>query len=145
MSLGIYTQPHPDYLVSDTNPVRFTFNGRYGGAQDQKVYIRNNNDTRWYSSISVQPIDTAGLGRVDGTKDGYECRLIAQDLQPVNLQWDATTPGASISLSNLGTSTEGDIITYLPFWIRMAIKSNQPIATIKDLVFRITAKENLIA
>jgi len=45
---------------------------------------------------------------------------------------------------DFGSATLGDTLTYLPIWVRVVIPRNQPIQTIKDIVFKITAQEGLV-
>jgi len=46
--------------------------------------------------------------------------------------------------ADLGSSGDGDIITFLPLWIRVAIPRAQRIQAITNVVIRITATENVV-
>ena len=64
---------------------------------------------------------------------------------PTLEEWNEISPGNTLSLSStLGTSIGGDIVTFLPFWIRIAIPRVQPVQTIQTVFLKILATEFLI-
>ena len=146
MSLAVYSKPEDGAEYTALSPFTVTFDGRLGGAQDHKVYIRNNDAQRWYSSIALQAVDTYGTSTTDGSLVGYNWK-IAEGEDALSLEeWEAVNQGNQLSLSDsLGTATEGDIVTYLPVWIRVTVPGDLPLQTITDMVLRITATEGYIA
>jgi hypothetical protein len=145
MGLGIYEAANENAIISDENPFTVTFDGRIGGAQAKKVYIRNDASDKWYSSIQLVVLDTIGASIVDGTVSGWSWKLMEKDIPPTEEEWAEVSPGNTISFSSsLGSSSLADTITYLSVWVRVEIPRGQSIQTITDIVLRLTAQENLI-
>ena len=144
MSIGIYSSPDKDSIISSERPFTITFDGRVGGAQDRRIYIHNNDTTRWYSSITVQAVDESGINVVDGSEVGFSWRLVQKDVVPTNEEWALVSDGNTLSLSNnLGSISEPDVVTFLPVWIRVQIPRSQLVQTIVDVELRISATETL--
>jgi len=122
-----------------------TFDGRIGGERDRLVYVRNDDILRYYTDIQVSPTDSSGDNIVNGTTSGFFWKLMLKDIAPTNAEWALVSPGNTISLgADLGDTTAGDIVTYLPFWVRVAIPRSQRIQTITDVVLNITATEGAL-
>jgi len=148
MALRVYNKPVETAFLSidqeQTNPFYITIDGREGGAIDSLLYVRNDNIERYYTDITVQAVDLSGGWLTNGTK-GFSWKLIEGNQKPLPEEWQATSDGNLLSLSDdLGTSLIGDIITYLPFWVRVKIPRNENVATIKTVVLRIEATEHYI-
>lgn len=145
MGLGLYSQPSIDAAFSDNSPFTLTFDGKSGGSLEKCVYLRNDDTTKYYTSIQVQVVDSSGDNIVDGTKQGWEWRLKESDLPLMVDEWDEIEPGNTIVMSSdLGSSIKADTVTYLPIWVRVMVPGNQRIQVIDDIVFRIGATESLI-
>ena len=145
MSLSLYEAPNTDPFVAKNNPLRFTFNGSLGGSVAQQVYIRNDDPTRWYSDITIFAVDLSGKARATDAFPGYAVQLIEKDTPPTADEWVSVIPGNQLSMSaDLGSNSIGDVVTYLPVWVRVVIPARTPIQTIKEIVLRITAREHLI-
>lgn len=142
MALGIYSDPNPEALITSSNPLTFTFDGRVGGTMSRKIYIRNDNPDRWYTNITVQPVDTSGTNIVDGSTPGFFWKLKEKDINPTPEEWDLVSNGNQITLSkNLGNNLLGDIVTFLPIWVKVSVPRGMDLQTIKDVVLRIQATE----
>jgi hypothetical protein len=139
MALRIYPAAAPDNPYSQgatmTNPLRLGFNGREAGISEVRYYLRNDDATYDYTSITIQPIDQSGRDITDGTND-FAWKLSAGNTQPTSDEWDAITPGAAISMSDIT-----DISTYLPFWLRIEIPRGASVMSYDDAVLRIAATE----
>lgn len=145
MSLGVYSTPNENSVLSSQKPFTVTFDGRIGGALDRCVYIRNSNTARWYENITIKAVDTSGTDMVDGSQEGFSWKLIQKDIPPTDIEWDEVSSGNTLQLdTDLGNSAFADIITYIPVWIRVQIPRGQNIQTITDIVLRIDAQENAI-
>lgn len=146
MSLNIYESANPSsyYSVDGTfaHPFSESLNGRTGDTIQKRLYVRNNDDTLWYSAVTVQPID--GGDDLVNSSTGYNWKLYAGDTQPLDAQWAGVVAGTSISLSNIGSASAGDISTYLPFWVRIQIPRGASVASYQSVVLRISATENLV-
>jgi hypothetical protein len=148
LALGIYSKPHPDFKLSDDGswdePLVIPFDGRYGGAIDTDLYIRNDDLSLWYDGIMVVPVDLSNGYYVNGST-GFGWKLIESTQLPVPQAWESVSFGNTLSISyDIGTSSLGDIITYLPFWARIYVPRNEPIKTIKVVTLRISATEHLV-
>lgn len=149
MALAIYSKPDVTTKLSAsgaTAPFTVTFDGRSGGALSRKLYIRNDESTKWYDNIIVQPIDSGSPSIIDSTTDGYSWKLFYGDDNPPTEQWIRITAANQIQLNTRIGDPElpGDIVTYLPFWIRVSVPRNQAVTTITRVVLRVTATEHLI-
>mgnify|MGYP001572090151 CR=1 FL=1 len=127
------------------NPFSLSFNGVTGGVIETKCYLRNNSLTRWYSDISIQPID-GGEDIVDGngTTEGFNWRLIEGDSQPTEEEWMSIVSGTAITLSDIGSATTGDITSFLPFWIRVEVPEGATVACYQDVTLKISYSEGIV-
>ena len=145
MALALYSKTHEDYALTSTSPFTITFDGRLGGKLTKKIYLRNDETAKWYSGITITPYDTSGSNIVNGSIDEFEWKLLQKDTAPTFEEWDAEDAGATLTISsNIGNSTFGDIITYLPIWVFVRIPRGQAVQNITDVVLRIEATENLV-
>jgi len=146
MSLLLYSKPNKDAAITATKPFTLTFDGRIGGIQDKCVYLRNDDTERYYDSIVVSIIDGSGDDITDGSKEGFEWKIIQKEIVPTNEEWGEVSAGSSVSLSGaIGSSTKGDIVTYVPIWVRVSIPRSQRIQKIVDVIFRISATEIVVS
>lgn len=152
MGLKIYDEVKPDTAFSIegtfTNPLSHSFNGISGEVIQKRYYIRNDDAGYYYSNIAVQPID-GGDNIVDGigVTDGFMWQLIAGDTQPLEAQWnpELAVPGEAISLGDIGSSSDGDTRTYLPFWLRITVPRGAIIKSYQGVTLKITATEGLVS
>lgn len=147
MSIGIYTDANPATLISKsatfTNPLLVALDGRLGGITQKKLYLRNDDNTLWYSTNTVTPADLIDPTIVNGT-NGISWKLRAGGTQPTDEEWAAITAGNTISLANLGSGAGSDTSTYLPFWVRVQIPRNTSAKTILDVTLTINTNENVV-
>jgi len=151
MGLKIYNDVSPDTVFSTEgsfdNPLTHSFNGTTGEVIERRYYIRNDDASRWYSNISVQPVVSSGDDIVDGvgSTEGYSWKVLAGDSQPLEEQWELKDAGEAVSLgSDIGSGSVGDTTTYLPFWLRIQIPPNAPIASYQGIVLKIETTEGLV-
>ena len=147
MSLNLYSKPDETGAFSELSPFTVTFDGRTGGAIDRKVYLRNDHSRRWYSNIELEAVDTADtrLSMVTDGVPGFFWKLGQGDRPLFTEEWEQIGQGNSIAISgHLGSASFSDITTYLPIWIRVQIPPDIGIATIKEIVIRVTGKENYV-
>ena len=147
MTLKIYETTNPESVFSVlggfSNPILQSFNGAAGEVVEVLYYVRNDDDTLYYTSIEVQPID-GGDDIVDGNNstEGYNWRLIAGDQRPSESQWATVEAGAKIDLSDIGEAGAGSTTTYLPFWVRIGVPEDAPVTSYQSVVLRIKATAN---
>jgi len=132
VSLAIYSSPDIESKYITTSPFTVTFDGRIGGSIDKRVYVRNDDSSRYYTDIQLNPINVSG--------EGYSWKLMEKDIAPTNIEWEAATSSLTLSVG-LGSSSSGNITTFLPVWVRVVTPRSQRIQTITDVVLRITATE----
>ena len=119
-----------------SNAIRHAFDGSVGGIEEVRYYLRNDDNDKDYTEITITPIDFTGASIVDGT-DGFSIKLRVGNSQPTRIQWDAIEAGAGIDMDDIS-----DIATYLPFWVRVEIPRGADIGSFEDVVFRIEATED---
>ena len=145
MGIGIYKSTDATTLITSTNPLTFTFDGRYGGVQDKTIYIHNDDAGLWYDSIVVSVTDTGSQGIVDGSRPGFSWKLMESDLPPAIEAWKYITAGASINISeNLGQNGLADIVSFLPVVVHVQIPRDLAIQTIVSVEIILTSQEHLI-
>ena len=146
MGLYIYNALDRDAkLNGTTNIFRVTFDGRVGGAQAHCVYLRNNDPGKWYNEIKLTIIDTSGDNLVDGSVEGYSWKLLRKDIAPTELEWRDISEGNTLVITEvLGSVDIGDIVTFLPVWVRIEVPRGIEIQRFTDIVFRLTASENIV-
>ena len=148
MTLRVYEKPTEatDLSVDGTftNPFSFSIDGRTGGTLDFELYVRNDDTTKWYDSISVSAVSGSTNNLITGNL-GFSLKFKVGNKRPTHEEWGEVVAGqAALFTEELGNSLEGDITVYLPFWIRIQIPSHQPATTIKDIKIVISATEHLI-
>lgn len=147
--LDIYENPDPTtaYTVSGdfSNPFSSAFDGITGETIEKKLYIRNDDPLYFYEDISIQPIDGGDyiVSGVDTTED-YYWKLYAGDQQPIEEQWELTTPGNEITISSIGSLGSPDITTYSPFWVRIQIPKGAPVKSYSSVSLRIEFDETSV-
>lgn len=133
--LAIYKEPNDTAMYSSRSPFTITFDGRIGGSQDKKLYIRNNSNIKYYTGITVAVVDVGDEGNITW-------KLKEKDITPTNDEWMEVAVGNTLTISsNVGTSTRADTSTYLSFWIKAIISRGQDIRTLTNYVIRLSATE----
>jgi hypothetical protein len=123
MALGIYTETSPSVYEqhsesgAQTNPVTTVHHGRSGDTFEKKLYVRADNSNT-YTNIQVQPQsktedDDIGSGSSRGSS-GWGVKLIAQDDEPTEVDWEAADYGAAVDITDISDNS-----TYVPFWYRI--------------------------
>lgn len=151
MGLKIYEAVDPSSAFSVEgsfdNPLTHSFNGTTGEVIEKRYYIRNDDEDRWYSNISIEPITDVASPIVDGsgTTEGYSWKLLTGDSKPLEEQWELKPAGEAITFSaDIGSDSAGDTTTYLPFWLRIQVPPNAPIASYQGVTLKITSTESLV-
>ncbi len=146
MPIGIYTIANPSSLISYnstfTNPLLVSLNGRLGGIVQKRLYLRNGDNTLYYSSITVKPSCPTDVTLIDGSR-GLSWKLLAGSTQPTDEAWAAIAPANTISMPNLGSSGSPNTTTYSPFWVRVEIPRNIEVQTLLSVTLDIACSENL--
>jgi len=145
MALKLYKTADKDDYFDSLDPFTVTVDGRIGGIQDHKIYLRNDDASYWYDNVSVSLSDTSPSSHVDSTQEGWYWKLSQRDIELTHEEWTAITPGTTLTLTeSIGNSQLGDVVTFIPIWVRVAIPRGQDIETLTTITFQITATEYLI-
>jgi len=137
--LGIYSSADSGSKFSDdggfATPFSVSIDGVTGGAIEKRLYVRNDNGAKNYSSIQVLAVD-GGDDLVDGST-GYSWKFIAGDSKPTSTQWANESDGNTISLSDILDTT-----TYAPFWVRIEVPLRAPVSSFQSVSLRIDFDES---
>ena len=142
--LKVYTSADPSAALSYDgefgNPLAITFDGVNGGTIERKLYLRNDNITKQYQNITIQPYDNPGVEQqITNGSNGYIWLLSAGDQRPLVEQWDLITPASVINLDDISDTT-----TYLPFWLRITVPAGVPATSFRSASLAITCDEESI-
>jgi len=146
MSLNFYETPDSVSVLSDdasfSNAFSVTVDGITGGVVHRRIYVRNDDPTKFYTDIEVTPVVLSGTDIVTGATKGYVWKLIVDDTQPAEEEWGLTSAGNTIALTDIGESGNGDTTTFLPLWIRIEVPRSSPVTSYQNIGLRIQADEN---
>jgi len=96
-----------------TNDILRTFHdGHLGGVHEALIHVKNDNHLKYYTNVQISI--TGAIGTT-----GWSIKLIAGTRQPTEAEWDAVTNGATLSMSNIGSTAAADTSTFFPVWVRM--------------------------
>lgn len=132
MSLAFYD----DAFVALTL-LRTDHDGHLGGISETLVYLRNDDNTRYYTSISASLVDAS-------LTSGWTCKLAYGTRQPTEREWDDIDVNQSLSLPDLGDTAAGDSGTYLPVWVRVYCPGGESAQIRKAQTLSFTAFERLV-
>lgn len=145
--LNVYATPTPDANFSGegdfTNPLSFSVDGQTGATIARKLYLRNDDVTKYYTNITLEPVVLMGQDIISGAIDGFNWKLIEGDTEPNEIQWASVSPANQISFSDIGSSGNGDIVTYLPFWLRVEVPRGVDVQVFQSVSLSISADENI--
>lgn len=124
-----------------TNPLRTVHDGHLGGHYDIQIYIRNDDNTKYYSDITLVPVSSTSPGDVLGEwgETGFGIKLLPGEQRPTEFEWDVVRSGESIILNDLGSTSSADIATYLPVWVRVICPASTPAQLKTNLGLKIEA------
>ena len=146
MGLAIYESPNPDTAFSTegifTKPLTIAIDGAIGGTFVRRYYLRNDAPDRYWTNIEVKPLVLSGTDIV--SSNGFSWKLIAGDSLPLEEEWDLVSAGNTISLSNIGSSGNGDTTTYLPFWLRIEVSRGVDVQSFENVTLEISSDENSV-
>jgi len=135
MGLAAYTSTNIEDKIDAQHPFTVTFDGRVGGSQEKCFYIRNDDAASYYTNIVVSLVGT----------NTYTWKLLDKDRIPIPEDWEGIGPGNNLSLSAaIGTSSVGDISSFLPVWVKVEIPSGLSIQMIDTMIIRLSFTRTLI-
>lgn len=133
-----------------TNSV--AFNVKPGGsAVVHKLYLRNDDVTKWYNGLTLKPTGVDGSDIVDGS---VTIKLVSGDATPTDNDWSAagvnsastlTSPVGGVPNRNfpeIGSAGNADL-KYYPFWVQVSTTKASPIGT-ANFSLELTYTENVV-
>jgi hypothetical protein len=133
-TIGVFHKKSLYGASINISPIKVVCNGEDGEVRELRLFIRADNEKEYYSSITMTPASLVTPSYVDNTSTGWGVKLSATNLQPTESDWDGIDYANTITFDNIGTSSAGDINTYLPFWVRIECPANASIGNIEDVV-----------
>lgn len=109
MALAFYDA---DQVAFGANSMRSFHDGNLGGAHEQKIYVRNGDALKYYSSVVIKYTGSVA------TSNGWSVKFIKGERQPTEAEWDQVASGADLALDDIGNSSAADTSTYFPVWVR---------------------------
>jgi hypothetical protein len=153
MSLGIYFRDSSGSLslvTSDgdkNNPIITTHDGKEGDVDTVALFIRNSDNSKWYSNIKITPVDTVDAnpyGDVGYTETGWGVKLSKGGVEPTTAEWEDIDWGDPINMDNIGASGSPDVATYYTFWYLISCPPNERAKNKEDIVLKVEYTENAV-
>lgn len=144
--LKIYTAQDPDmYLSSATgwNPFRVTLDGRDTSSLEKKLFVRNDDTSKYYTDVTLDILDKGG-DIFANESHGFNWKMQAGDKQPLPAEWVLLPAVSTLAFPSIGTSTLANIFTYYSFWVRVELPRGHRALSIKSVILRLSAKEYLV-
>ncbi len=117
--MGLSYYDSTQSFMSSTDKFRPYIDGHGGGTHEEKIYIRNDDLTKWYSHVKLSLVSTAydGLGELGNSP--YSFKFMYGERRPTEAEWDMVIAGDPLELFDVGNAEAADISTYHPVWIRV--------------------------
>lgn len=148
MSLKLYFKENSTYReVSSVSPITTIHDGKNGDTKSICVYLRNDDNTKWYSNIITSPLDTEEAypyGDVAYTETGWGVKLKKGSTEPTQAEWDDINWGNQINMDDIGSSGSGDDSTYSPFWFLVSCPPNSEAQNKEDIQLNVSYTENAV-
>jgi len=138
VSAGVYARYRRRETGDESLPIISTHDGVLGESVELRLFLRNDDPNRYYSSTYVEPVALSTPSDVIGIATGHGFKLKATTHQPTEGTWESTNYGNTISLGNIGEVGSGDTSTYLPFWCRIECPAGAPADNIENVVLRVS-------
>lgn len=123
-----------------TDVLRSFHDGKIGGADLIKVYIKNDDVSKYY--VSLKGNIELDLGEYDYTS--WSTKLIAGERQPTEAEWNRVVSGLDIDLPDIGDIDAADTSTYYPIWIRIYAPGSEGAQIRKTQKLKITGLEKTV-
>jgi len=130
-----------------TNPVTTTHDGKNGDTRTVCLYLRNDDDTKWYSNIIVKAVDLVDAepyGDVIYSETGWGVKMSEGGIEPTETEWEDLTWGEEVDMPDIGSDGSDDTTTYFPFWYLISCPPNVPAQNKSDIVLDVEFTENAV-
>lgn len=128
-------------------PITTTHEGKTGDTKTLDLYIRNDDVSKWYSNITVLPVDLIDAnpyGDVSYTETGWGVKLSKGATEPTENEWEDVNWGSQITMDNIGSDGAYDTTTYFPFWYLVSCPPNTNAQNKEDIVLQVDYTENAV-
>ena len=135
------------YSSDLTNPVSTVHDGRDGGSTSLQLYLRNDDAAKWYSNVTIQPIDLVDAnpyGDIGYTETGWGVKLSAGSEEPTVGEWEDTSWGNLVEMADVGSADEANTATYYSFWYYITCPPCTLAQVKTDIVLRTSYTENSV-
>jgi len=152
MGLKLYYKEDDQFveISSDLNldtPLTTIHNGKTGDVVTTQIYIRNDDATKWFSNIILQPVDLVDAnpyGDVAYSETGWGVKLSYGSAEPTVGEWEDLAWGNEIDAPNIGSALSADTTTYYPIWQLESCPPNTNAQIKEDLVIQVSHTENAV-
>lgn len=149
MSVGIYSSPDPTTVLSQngqfTKPFAVTFDGRIGGYKEIKLFLRNDDPTRYYTNLVLSLEDLEGAPVTSRPEVGFAWKLSYGDTKPTFNDWNNTPAANMLTISDtIGAVGNPDTSTYLPFWVFIQTPAHLDAQVFTGVKFVVEGNEALV-
>jgi hypothetical protein len=131
-----------------TSPLATVHDGKTGDVTSTQLYMRNDNESFWYSNIEIFPFDKdigeIGKGDICFEDTGWGMKLSLGSIEPTAAMWEDIDWGESIIISQIGDTGEPDIAQYHPFWCMITCPPNHNATTKENISLRVEYTENAV-
>ena len=123
-----------------------------GSAKTKKLFLRNDDPTKWYDDIKLSVTSTTGQPIVDGS---VSIKLLSGDSRPSEEKWAAALANSSALLESpiaggtvderipeIGEAGTADL-KYYPFWVRVQFNKGVPIGDSR-FSLQVSSTENIV-
>lgn len=116
MGLNFYDDTQTLFAGS---PLRSIHDGHLGGAHEEKIYVRNDDVTKYFTNVQLrlhsEPYDDSG----EVGDSGWSVKFLYGERRPTEAEWDIVRSGEVLDLPDIGTVDLADTSTYHPVWVRV--------------------------
>ena len=153
MGLNLYYKNSDDEFVLVTNstdltsPITTVHDGKLGDTVTMQMYVRNDDITKWFSNISILPVDKIDAdpyGDVGYVETGWGVKLNQGAAEPTSGQWDDIDWGSSIIMDDIGSDGSYNTTTYYPLWYLISCPPNVSAQVKTDIVLKVSYTENAV-
>lgn len=150
--ISIYYKTNEDTYVEVSkddfsSPINTSHEGKTGTVETKLLYLRNDSSSKYYTSITISPLDTdlaGGFSDLIYEETGWGIKLSNGGTLPSNGEWGNIEWGNSISMGDIGSLYLSDTTTYFPFWYMISSPPNIDAQIKKDIVLVTTYTENAV-
>ena len=132
MTLKIYEQNPLDSSYEEksntqsySSPIVLSPNGDLGDIIEKKLFILNDDASKYYVSVSVAgtPLDLISRGNPNYPYAPFRMKVLYQEDQPTETEWAGVEAGNTASVGNIGSTGAPDN-GYHGFWMRLETPAN---------------------